>query len=105
MFAFTFVLLAASAAVLAAAVLRERRVAQRATAVEERDRQVTKVEAELSLLETRATFLRQEIDSLEEDRQALLVIVPEVARGERLRKKLSGRTAQASTASAKLAAR
>jgi cell division protein FtsB len=105
-------MLVASLALLVAAIAsfgfvaaKQRQLSQRTAALEARDRVVTQAHASLSLLETRATFLRQEIASLEEDRQALLVIVPEAPRSARLRKKLSGRAAHATTTSAKIAAR
>jgi hypothetical protein len=84
-------------------VVTERSHRARAAELDARDARLTRGEATLNLLESRAAELRTEIGQLEQQRDELIVVIPEGPRSERLRAKLSGK-ASAGGPSARAAA-
>jgi hypothetical protein len=88
---------AASPVLLAIGLLRERRLRVRSAALDVREQRLNRIEAGLKLLQSRAATLREDIALLEEQRDALVVVIPESARSERLRKDLARRVHTART--------
>jgi hypothetical protein len=84
-------------------VVKERSHRARAAELDARDARLTRGEASLKLLESRAAELRTEIAQLEQQRDELIVVIPEGPRSERLRAKLSDK-ASAGGRSARTAA-
>jgi hypothetical protein len=100
----SWVLVAAVSLAFVSIVVKDRSHRARAAELDARDDRVTRSEASLRLLESRAIELRAEIAQLEQQRDELIVVIPEGPRGERLRAKLSGK-ASAGRPSARAAAR
>jgi hypothetical protein len=85
----SWLLIAAVSLAVIVVVVKERSHRVRAAELEARDARVTRGEASLKLLESRASELRTEIAQLEQQRDELIVVIPEGPRSERLRAKLS----------------
>jgi hypothetical protein len=89
-----FALAIVSFAALGVVLIRERRLRVNHIALDEREMDITKAEASVRAQRDRAASLADEVSRLEEQRDALLVIVPETAKSER-RTKLAERVAAA----------
>jgi cell division protein FtsB len=89
-----FALAILSLATLGAVLLKDRKLRLHGIELDEREMDITKAEASIRALQDRAASLSDEVDRLEEQRDALLVVVPETAKSER-RTKLAERVAAA----------
>ncbi|MGZ4126043.1 MAG: hypothetical protein ACXVQU_10875 [Actinomycetota bacterium] len=99
----SWLLIAAVSLALVYIASKDRSHRARAAELDARDERLTRVEASLKLLENRATELRAEIAQLEDQRDELIVVIPEGPRSERMRAKLSSK-ASAGGPSARTAA-
>ena len=79
---------------LGAVLVKERTLRAHHIELDEREMDITKAEASVRALRDRAASLAEEVDRLEQQRDELLLVVPETAKSER-RTKLAARAAAA----------
>ena len=99
----SWLLIGAVSLALIYVVAKERSYRVRAAELDARDQRLTRGEASFKLLQSRAAELRTEIAQLEQQRDELIVVIPEGPRSERLRAKLADK-ASAGGPSARTAA-